>query len=78
MKKALSRAFGNLRNKSLSLKGLYGEAIRYSAIAHGMELLAFGQSLVIGLHFRRSVNGKGANTKNGEQKAQRSKLVKHG
>jgi hypothetical protein len=68
---------GNLRKKSLSLEGFYGEAIRNSAIAYGVELLALGQALVIGLHFRRSVNGKGSYAKNGEQKAQGSKLVKH-
>ena len=78
MKKALSRALGNLRKASLSFKGLHWEAIRNSAIADGMELLAFGQSLVIGLHSRGSNQGEDAQATDGEQKTKGSEAVKHG
>jgi len=60
MKKALSRALSEHSRGSVSRHRFHREAIRYSAIADGMELLALGQAFVIGLHSRSSNQDKGA------------------
>ena len=78
MKKALSRALSEHSRGSLSAQGLHGEAIRNSAIANGVKLLAFSQACVIGLHLWSSNQDKDAQATNGEQETKRSEAVKHG
>ena len=56
----------------LGVKGLYGEAVRNSAIANGVELLAGGKPFVIGLNSRGSHDSEGTKTKEYHHQAEGS------